>query len=261
ASVETAGKPPADAVGQYVFAQYEVRRQLSYLAHSAVKFLNSFWYKAMYTFDLMGIGTQVVTPRGYLANSAANALAAAAAGLGELTYNGMVYSREHGINQVFVAIVTDARIENDIICSGQPGKSCCGESTAAIAGGDEKSVSVSEYCASCGKCIKACPVAAIPSNRGIDIKIELNGKTKNIKYIPIDTKRCDWSCKYALCGDDGFKYVGSRIDEKPPKEITEESIAAAVAKSDPVLKFRGVTAEKCIVECTMASRDFRLPGQ
>ncbi len=250
ASAERAGQPPAEAVGPYVFAQYEVRRQLSYAAHSTVKYLNSAGYKAMYTFDLMGMGSQIVTPRGYYADSKANSLAAAAAGIGGLTYSGMVYNEEFGINQIFVAVVTDAPLAAGILKAGKTCVTYPADGTTDLNKCDINK-KVQQYCAECRKCITICPAAAFTEKKAIDI--ETNGMT--LHYVPVETKRCDWSSKYALCGEDGVRYTGSKTNELPPADITKEALAAAAAKSDPVLKFRGVTAEKCIVRCPMASME------
>jgi len=232
ASAERAGKPPAEAVGPYVFAQYEVRRQLGYLAHKAVKYLNSLGYKALYSFDLMSLGSQIITPRGYFNDSVSNSLAAAAAGLGELAWNGKVYTEGLGINQCFVAVITNAELKADNIKGNS---------------------NIEKYCTSCRKCIEACPAKALSAQKKVEISID----GIKITYIPPETKRCDWSSKYALCGEDGFKYIGSKTDECPPENIDEEAIAEAIRKTDPVLKYRAVTAEKCIVECPMAAKGFK----
>jgi len=180
----------------------------------------------------MSLGSQIITPRGYFNDSVSNSLAAAAAGLGELAWNGKVYTEGLGINQCFVAVITNAELKADNIKGNS---------------------NIEKYCTSCRKCIEACPAKALSAQKKVEISID----GIKITYIPPETKRCDWSSKYALCGEDGFKYIGSKTDECPPENIDEEAIAEAIRKTDPVLKYRAVTAEKCIVECPMAAKGFK----
>ena len=46
-------------------------------------------------------------------------------------------------------------------------------------------------------------------------------------------------------------YTGNYTDVPCPDKVTEENLAAALRQMDPVLKFRPVTGEKCIVNCPL----------
>lgn len=227
ASVERAKQPPAEAVGPYVFAQYETERLLGHLGYSVVKELNRLGFNAVYSHDLLGIGSQIGSPRGPLNASINNTLEAVTAGIGTLTYNGNVFTEEFGLNQRFVTIVTDADLE---------------ETDLNI---DEK---IAKYCADCQKCIEVCPAGALIKDR----LTEINIAGSKVSYLPVDTVKCEWSSKYALCGEDGFQYIGSKTNEIPPAEVEKEDFANALKESDPVLKHRPVTAESCIVSCPLA---------
>jgi len=176
APVNRAAKPPAEPVGPYIFAQYEVQRLLGQAGLMIVKKLQKLGYNAMITYDLMNIGSHIASPRGYLYNSQCNAFEAVAAGLGEITYNGNVYTDKYGINQRFLAIVTDAELKPDKV--NVTGK-------------------VDKYCSKCGICIDVCPAKAFSSEK--TAKINIDGV--EFTYIPIETKKCDWASKYALINE------------------------------------------------------------
>ena len=229
AVVTRAGRPPAEAVGPYVFAQYEVLRQLGNIAFTVVKYLNSLGYNAVYSYDMLGLGSQIGSPRGLQYDNTCNSIEAVAAGIGELTYNGLVNTGKYGTNQRFIAIITDAEL------------------TASDLNFTEET---QKYCRSCQRCLNVCPVKALNKDKIVQISIA----DKKIDYLPVDTVRCDWSSKYALCGDDGFKYVGSNVNEIPPETIDEKALREALLKIDPILKHRPVTAECCIINCPLANK-------
>lgn len=228
AVAERAKKPPAEAVGPYVFAHYETGNLLGHIGFAVVKELNRMGYNAVYTHDLMNLGDAIGSPRGYLESPVCNSLEAVAAGLGQLTYNGSVYTDKYGINQRFVVVITDAELEPDRVNSTLPATSFCGE---------------------CMKCVKECPLNALKIENIIEI--ELEGAI--IQYLPLDSMRCEWESKYALCGECGFKYVGSATNEYPEGEVNAGSLANALRKINPILKHRPVTAEICITGCPLAN--------
>lgn len=229
AVVERAGQPPAEAVGPYVFAQYEGLRLLGNIAFSVIKRLNSLGYKAVYSYDMLGLGSQIGSPRGLQYDNTCNSIEAVAAGIGELSYNGLVNTGEYGTNQRFIAIITDAELcVSEVNFTGQ----------------------TQAQCRNCLKCIEACPVKALSKEKIVSINID----GKHCDYLPVETNRCDWSSKYALCGEDGFKYIGSQMNELPPEEINEEVLADTLSRKDPVQKYRPVTAECCIINCPLANR-------
>lgn len=229
--VERAQKPPAEAIGPYVFTQFETQRLLGHMGLAVAKHLNNLGYEAVYTYDLTGLGSQVGSPRGLHCDATCNAVEAVAAGLGELTYNGTVFTEKYGTNQRFIAIITDADLnESNLNYSGK----------------------IEQYCSGCTKCLDVCPTRAILKDKKVQIEIEGN----SIGYVPMDTNRCDWSSKYALCGDDGFRYIGCKTNEMPDGQITAETLAKALENSDPVLKHRPVTAQNCIVKCPLTNGEY-----
>ena len=223
-------KPPAFAVGPYMYSKYETTFELAYASFKVEKYLQGKGYHAVATYNLTGIGGDMGTPRGALPDAFCNQLEAVAAGIGQLTINGMCYTQEHGFSQDFIAIVTDAPLDEIV---------------------KAKSANVSSACENCDKCIKACPAKALRVNNMV--RIELGGK--NYKWIPTDAKACDWSKKYALCGEEGHKYTGSNSNFEVPEEITEENLADAMKKADRILSYRPTTVHRCVIECPLVQRD------
>jgi epoxyqueuosine reductase len=108
---EMALKPPAYAVGPYVFSTYQTNFELAFSAFKICKYLQDKGYNAVMTADLTGIGGDIGSPRGLLYDAICNSLEAVEAGLGQLAVNGMCYTQKYGMNQRFMAIVTDAPLE------------------------------------------------------------------------------------------------------------------------------------------------------
>lgn len=236
AVVERAKQPPAEAVGPYVFARYESERLLGHAAFALVKELGRLGYKAAYTHDLLGVGSMVGSPRGPLQSSTNGSIEAVAAGLGQLTPNGGVFTVEYGLNQAFVMVVTDAPLSADAV---------------------KPSPAVARFCGNCGKCAQVCPTKAL------DVKtVNLDIGGESFQYLPVDSKRCDWASRYALCKEEGFGYIGSQTDTlpEPGKPVTAAQLTQALKLLDPVQKYRPVTAECCVVECPLAKGDYTLGG-
>ena len=222
-------KPPAFAVGPYMYSKYETTFELAYASFKVEKYLQGKGYHAVATYNLTGIGGDMGTPRGALPDAFCNQLEAVEAGIGQLTVNGMCYTEEHGFSQDFIAIVTDAPLD---------------EITKAKASADIK------CCENCDACIKACPAKALQADRMT--LINLNGK--KYRWIPADGKACDWSKKYALCGEEGHKYTGSDSNFEVPEEITEDNLADAMKKADRILSYRPTTVHRCVIECPLVQR-------
>ncbi|MBQ7381398.1 MAG: epoxyqueuosine reductase, partial [Clostridia bacterium] len=104
-------KPPAFAVGPYMYSKYETTFELAYASFKVEKYLEGKGYCAVATYNLTGIGGDMGTPRGILPDAFCNQLEAVEAGLGQLTVNGMCYTEEHAFSQDFIAIVTDAPLD------------------------------------------------------------------------------------------------------------------------------------------------------
>ena len=223
-------KPPAYAVGPYMYSKYETTCELAYASFKVEKYLQGKGYKAVATYNLTGIGGDMGTPRGVLPDAFCNQLEAVEAGLGKLTVNGMCYTVEHGFSQDFIAIVTDAPLDEIVHAKGMANTECC---------------------ENCDACIKACPANALRAENIISIK--LNGK--DFKWIPTDGKACDWSKKYALCGEEGHKYTGSDSNFPVPENITEENLAETMKKADRILSYRPTTVHRCIIECPLVHKE------
>ncbi|NLG37340.1 MAG: hypothetical protein GX549_04940 [Clostridiales bacterium] len=225
APVERAGKPPAEAVGPYVFVQYQTQRELSYAAMRVVRALQEQGWRAVLTHDLMNLGSETGSPRGPHSAPINNAVEAVCAGLGQLTYNRNVYTEAYGINQRFVAIVTDMPLAADAV---QPAR-------------------IADTCARCEKCVSACPTAAIGTPRPVTIG--------GVRYdvLPIDRNLCRWASYFALTNRDGFEYNGSTMDLTPPEELGEAALADALRRRDPISKFRPTIVQRCVSECPLAT--------
>ena len=170
----------------------------------------------------MGLGSAIASPRGFIEDLFCNRFAAVAAGLGVLTQSGRVLTADFGIRQRFIAIVTDADLREDQLVTAAP-----------------------ELCASCEElCLKACPTQAMSARK---ISFECDGVIYNFNHI--DINRCDWSKRYAITGESGFKYLGSVLDEIPAEEITADVLEAALKKHDPIKKYRPVACEPCVIQC------------
>ena len=146
----------------------------------------------------------------------------------QLAANGVCYTAEHGFSQGFVAIVTNAPL--DTVCRAK-----------------EMQRDVIAACAGCDQCIKACPSRALKAEKMVEI--ELCGR--QYKWIPTDGKACDWSRKFALCGEEGHKYTGSQTEVAAPEQITPEALEGAFAKTDRILQYRPTTVHRCIIDCPL----------
>ncbi len=220
--LEFATKPPAEAVGPYAFQTYVTRWQGDLMASKIMQKLNHMGYKAVVSNDLMGLGSVIASPRGFIEDIFSNRFAAVASGLGTLAESGRVITREFGSRQRFIAIITDAELKADELTEQSP-----------------------ELCQRCDKlCVRSCPTAAMTTEK---INFECEGVS--FSFNKRDINRCDWSKRYAIAGESGFKYLGSPLDEIPEGEITAETLAEALKKHDPIKKYRPVACEPCMVEC------------
>lgn len=219
-------KPPAEAVGPYVFATYEVVNQLEMSAIRLTRWLHQNGYRAVYVPDLTGIGGDVNSPRGFVNDAICNSLEAVEAGLGALAKNGVCYTKKHGFSQRFMAIITDADLDG--VCS------------------EDEIPEIS--CQGCNTCIDSCPACALSTER--TVSITLNGRS--YEWIPAETSRCEWAKKFALSGEEGHAYTGSKTNVPLPDKITPDNLAAALKTTDKVLKRRPTVAERCIVDCPMS---------
>ena len=141
-----------------------------------------------------------------------------------MALNGSVVTEEYGIHQRFVAIVTNADLEADAVKEG-----------------------LAAACSGCEKCLTACPTCALKK----EALTELTLAGKKVSYLPVDANRCDWATKFSLVREEGNMYTGNDTDVPCPDDVTAQALADALRKMDPVLKFRPVTGEKCIISCPL----------
>jgi epoxyqueuosine reductase QueG len=228
AALERAGKPPAEAVGPYVFVQYQVHRELTMMAIKVIKALQDNGYKAVLTHDLTRLGTETGSPRGLHTAPINNAVEAVCAGLGQLTWNRSVYTEAYGINQGFIAIVTDMPLTADPV----------------------EKANIQVTCADCRQCVAACPVAALIPEEQLSIQIG----QEMYDFMALDTNRCRWATRYALTNRDGFAHNGSTLDLQPPAALNEETLAEGLRKRDPINKFRPTIVQSCRVVCPLQKK-------
>ena len=92
--------------------------------------------------------------------------AAAAAGMGEIGWSGMLLTPEYGPRQRFVTVITDAFLEPDPMYEGPP------------------------LCDKCMECTKYCKVDTYKKEADGVNKVEIGGKV--FRYPKINKLRCDW---------------------------------------------------------------------
>jgi len=223
ALVERVAKPPAENIGPYrAFLYWHLPLALHSLAFDIVRFLKERGYKGTLAFDLGDFSF----PRHTF-----NRFSAVCAGLGEIGWCGAVLTPEYGFTQRFVSIITDAELEQDPIYKGE------------------------KLCKECFKCVENCPVKAISKKDKITIKIE----NKVFEFGRINRLKCEWANRFGLVGEEGPKYMGSKIDILPPSEITLKSFEDALAKVkklDTVEKLNWeLVFERCIINCPVKGNE------
>ena len=225
AAAERAGREPAEAVGPFIFAQSQCQNELSFVGIEVLKTLRHAGYKAVLTRDLIGMGSMIGSPRGEYSSPFDCAFEAVAAGLGDLTYSGTLNTEKYGVNQKFIAVVTDAELTPDPV---KPNK-------------------VQATCDACKKCFSACPMAAFKAENAVTVTLE----GASFRYVPLDTVSCQWASRYVLTNRDGDDCLGSKLDILPNGKITADQLAAGLRHRDPITKGRPGNAEKCITECPL----------
>jgi len=231
ASIDYAGKPPAQKAGHYMaFAHGESLNQLSYILLQIAKFLDSYGYRVFPAFDLCNLASRVC---GGSFDLTASRFAAVAAGLGEIGWNGLVLTPEFGPRQRFVSLITDAVLEYSSLYDGP------------------------SLCKKCFKCVDSCPVRAISKEKSLSLEVD----SKRFEWGKVDRLRCDWAKRYGLVGEEGPKFMGSYNSFSPPDVITPEKVCDAMLKADR-LQRPGYLAivERCFTNCP-AQRGLELDGR
>ncbi|MGD9495461.1 MAG: hypothetical protein AB7Y46_04025 [Armatimonadota bacterium] len=224
-TLDRAGEEPADAIGPYAFAQYQVTRDIAIDALNLARELDRRGYRAAITWDVTGVGSKTQNPRFLTPDIFSGRIEAAAAGLCTISRGGFSISPDYGVRMRWVAIVTDAEIA------------------------PTEPLTDFDPCAGCAApCIAACPVRALSGEA-----TECAGERC---WAARDLLRCDWAKRYALVGDEGIRWMGSTTDIAPPAgEITAEAIAEAVHRRDPVQRHLDCILEPCLKACHRVLRE------
>ena len=102
--------------------------------------------------------------------------AAAAAGLGEIGFNGLLLTPEFGARQRFMTIITEAELDSDPLYSGPP------------------------VCDRCMKCVKQCaPSCGLRKEVDGMTKVDIGGKI--FEYANKNKFRCAWAERFQLSFD------------------------------------------------------------
>lgn len=224
-TLDRAGEEPADAVGPYAFARYQVARDIGIDALVIARELEHRGYRAAITYDVTGVGSLTQNPRFLTPDIFSGRIEAAAAGLATIGRAGFSITPEYGVRVQWVAIVTDAELP----------------ATGPSDGFDP--------CADCAApCLSACPVGALSG--------EASECAGGRCWAARDLLRCDWAKRYALVGDEGPKYMGSTTDIQPPAgPISAEDVAAAVRSRDPIQRHLDCILEPCLKACHRVLRE------
>lgn len=220
ASIEQGASGEGNKAGHYHTSTHEESfSQLSTILLKVARVLEAQGFQAVPTFDLCGLASK---SGGQSLDLTACRFAALAAGVGELGLNGLVLTPEHGAAQRFACIVTDAELPANDVYAGPT------------------------LCLDCGKCMKACPVAAIsPLHRK---EVEIGGR--KFAWATLDALRCDCAKRYGLVADEGGKFIGSQNDVELPEIITSQWLMEAFANRDRIQRPTYTpTMEGCFIAC------------
>lgn len=225
--VRRAARPPAEAIGPYAFQTYVTNWLGCVIGYRLVRRLEATGCRGVIALDLTGTESLAASPRGPQPDLFSNRFAGLAAGLGWLTVSGHLATPQFGIRQRVIAVVTDAQLRPSPVYRPDAAQ---------------------DRCASCERmCVATCPSKAITAER---VEVALEGQ--RFGFHRIDPLRCDWSKRYALTGESGYKYLGSNVDIAPPEEITAPALAEALRAHDPIKKYRPAVAEPCVIHCPLA---------
>ncbi len=229
-NVDIVARTPAEAVGPYVFAQYECIWRLRVLSWKLMGLLERAGFRAVCTTDLSGTGSVSMNPRGEMPDFFCNTFAAVAAGLGMIAVNGSVVNPHYGNNVRYMAIVTDAELPPDPVLPN----------------------TVAARCEGCdGHCLEQCPTAAFAG----EIRVTVGGVPQH--YRKLDVNRCNWAKRYSLVGSEGSRYTGWTLDIPCPRKITPENLSEALRQLPQIEKIRPCTFEQCVFSCAFCRPEKR----
>jgi hypothetical protein len=236
ATVDCAGRTPAEAIGPYAFAQYESVRLLRTAAWRVCRQIRDRGHRAAWSFDLLGTGGPIANPRGPQPDVFCNRFAAVAAGLARLAKGGFPVTPLHGPNVRFVAVVTDAVLEADTPLADSPAEDACRE---------------------CARCLAACRTSAFDAE---PVMVPV-GQLEE-RFHPVRRAQCDWAKVHSLVADEGNRYLGWNLDVPIPDEVTAENLAEGIRRQPPIPRYRPCNFELCLLSCPLSrSQRERVPGR
>ena len=228
--IKRMGKPPAENFMPGSLMSDQTLRHAGATAWKVIRYLRSKGYKAVMTYDLFNCSSYILSITGEQYDATANNLLAPISGIGEIAKNGTVMTPQYGITQRFVAIVTDAELDQNAVFDDP---------------------SLVGRCSDCETCVKACPTAALSGNRTVEVEVE----GKKIQYIKVHRMKCDWAKRYGLVQDEGTYTVKLQTHVMPSEEPDEAEFVKALEQLDPLQKMYVMVGECCILNCPYSGRD------
>ncbi|MFA4016720.1 MAG: hypothetical protein RUDDFDWM_001831 [Candidatus Fervidibacterota bacterium] len=230
ANLRYAMTPPSEAVGPYAFASYQTVNELLLIALEVAFWLEAKGYKARIATDLLGIGIPTLSPRGLLPDANANALIGALAGIGWVGWHGALLTKQYGVTQRLICIVTDAELKSS------------------------KPIEEPSPCDFCERpCVSACPIGAL-SNEPILIVLPRTRSSDTNKIVwrigRLSRRRCECAKRYGLVGEEGPAFMGDLTKVTVPEgEPSIDEIAEMMRHKDPIQKHWTCIVERCLHAC------------
>jgi ferredoxin len=233
ASVERAGKPPAESINHLWCADHVLNPRLSEIAYDIARFLEEQGHPSL---PLMPTMNWRVRPYGSVTTSHTSDFshrhAAVAAGLGAFGINALVLTPEYGPRQRFNSAITAAPLIPSPMYRGL------------------------ELCDRCMLCVEGCHeecLGALKADRMV--KVQIGGE--EFEYCYTDKWRCSWAEQFRLSGHAGARFYGIEPDEPPPPEVSDDSpeeaeriVSEALERWDSVQRYVGVaTIGACLQVC------------
>lgn len=217
-SVKNVGRDKAAHYG--VTVHKELILQNEEIANEVARVLEVNGYRAVITSDLEQLGSKAYA--WLLPGIRANSYAALCAGMGWMAKNGLVVNERYGSRVRYVAIVTDAPMEADVLAANK-----------------------GIQCTKCNRCVEGCPTGALHGKTRL-LRLEEN------KYIMADLNhlRCDWAARYGLLNEGGPKYLGNLNEFSVPETISQETLLRTLKESDrlQITNFAPIV-EHCLLDC------------
>lgn len=191
--VELAANQEADCAMSYAYGQYQLLRETLWAAHDKGAELSKKGFQSIPVADLAENPIRNLAPYWEFAwdhlghpDLRANAVPAAAAGLGTIGANGMLLTEENGPRQRFTFLLTTADLPESNVYDGK------------------------DLCLHCGKCAEACPMCALK---------------KEGSLYERDEKKCRWARHLGMVPESGVSSVGWTIKEGPYTDDDAEALS------------------------------------